>query len=174
MLTLGCASFALMLLGDINDALWHKKVLRAAFPLGLIALAAATALRCSFSRADGVWCLIAAVFAMLLAYVLFGSFSVNDAYIEQGSGRKVCDTGFYAVCRHPGVLFFAAMYASLHCALALPWTDIAVYSVLNVILAAVEDVWIFPCVLDGYAGYKNRVPFLIPGRKNIKKIFSKQ
>lgn len=165
MIILGTAAFLLMLLGDINDAFWRKKALRLCFPAGIAALAAATALGLDFSKADAAWCLVAAAFGLLLIYALFGSFSVNEAYVEQEHGRKVCDTGFYGACRHPGVLFFVAMYASLHFALGLSWREVIVYSALNLLLAAAEDVWIFPRVLGGYDEYKKRVPFIIPRLK---------
>lgn len=170
---LGAAAFALMLLGDMNDALWHKKALRLCFPAGLTALVAATALRLSPDEADGAWCAVAAAFLLLLLYVLFGSFSVKDAYVRQDSGRQVYDKGFYALCRHPGVLFFAGLYASLHYALALPWTDAALYTLLDLLLAAAEDKWFFPRSIGGYGEYKKRVPFLVPGTAGIKEIFKR-
>lgn len=173
MMLLGAAAFLMMLLGDVNDAVWHKGPLRLCFPAGLAALAAATALRLRPGEADAAWCVIAAAFLLLLLYALFGSFSVSDAYVRQDSGRHVCDKGFYALCRHPGVLFFAGLYLSLHYALALPWADAALYTALDLLLAAAEDKWLFPRCIGGYAEYKTRVPFLIPTASGIKEIFKK-
>ena len=42
MIILGTAAFLLMLLGDINDAVLGRRLLRLCFPIGLIMLAAAT------------------------------------------------------------------------------------------------------------------------------------
>ena len=103
---IGAAAFLLMLLGDVNDAAWHKGALRLCFPTGLVLLAAATALRLDYSGVDAAWCAVSGAFLLVLLYVLFGSFSVKDAYVRQDSGRRVYDKGFYALCRHPGVLFF--------------------------------------------------------------------
>lgn len=105
MILLGTAAFFLMLLGDVNDALWHRSALRLCFPVGLILLAAATAARLSLEAFDTAWCAVAAAFLLVLLYALFGSFSVKDAYVSQEFGRRVYDKGFYALCRHPGVLF---------------------------------------------------------------------
>ncbi len=174
MMLLGAAAFALMLLGDMNDAVWHKKELRLCFPIGLAALITATALRLEPERPDGAWCAVAAAFLLLLLYVLFGSFPVKDAYIRQNEGRRLYDRGFYAVCRHPGVLLFAGLYASLHYALALPWADAALYTALDLLLAAAEDRWFFPRSIGGYDGYKKRVPFLIPSLSGIKEILKRQ
>ena len=173
MILLGAAAFLLMLLGDINDALWHKKAMRLCFPLGLAVLAAATAAELSFKSPDAAWCAVAAAFLLVLLYALFGSFSVKDAYVSQECGRRVYDKGFYALCRHPGVLFFAGLYVSLHYALALPWPDAAVYAALNLLLAALEDKWLFPRSIGGYDEYKTRVPFLIPTPEGIKKTFKR-
>lgn len=173
MMLLGAAAFLMMLLGDVNDAVWHKGPLRLCFPAGLAALAAATALRLRPGEADAAWCVIAAAFLLLLLYALFGSFSVSDAYVRQDSGRSVYDKGFYALCRHPGVLFFAGLYLSLHYALALPWADAALYTALDLLLAAAEDKWLFPRCIGGYEEYKTRVPFLIPTASGIKEIFKK-
>ena len=107
---IGAAAFLLMLLGDVNDAVWHKGALRLCFPIGFVLLAAATALRLDYSGIDAAWCAVSGAFLLVLLYVLFGSFSVKDAYVRQDSGRRVYDKGFYALCRHPGALFFAGLY----------------------------------------------------------------
>lgn len=173
MIYLGTAAFVLMLLGDFNDAFRKTAVMKLCFPLGLVLLAAATVTRSSATNIDAVWCLVAAVFLLLLLYALFGSFPVNEAYATQESGRKVYDGGFYAMCRHPGVLFFAGLYFSLHFAVSLPLIDAVMYSGLNVLLAFAEDRWIFPRVLAGYDEYKLKTPFLIPTLRSVKEIFKK-
>ena len=167
MILLGLAAFLLMLLGDINDALWHKKAMRLCFPLGIIVLAAVTAARLSFKAPDAAWCAVAAAFLLVLLYALFGSFSVKDAYVSQESGRQVYDKGFYALCRHPG------LYFSLHYALSLPWEEVLAYAVFNMLLAAFEDKWLFPRSIGGYGEYKKRVPFLLPTPAEIKKILKR-
>ena len=173
MIFIGAAAFFLMLLGDVNDAVWHKGALRLCFPAGLVALAAVTALRMDFEILDASWCVVAAAFLLVLLYALFGSFSAKDAYVSQENGRQVYDKGFYALCRHPGVLIFAGLYVALHYAAALPWADVLLYVLLNLLHAAAEDKWFFPRSIGGYAEYKTRVPFLIPTSTGIKEIFKK-
>ena len=80
---IGAAAFLLMLLGDVNDAVWHKGALRLFFPIGFVLLAAATALRLDHSGIDAAWCAVSGAFLLVLLYVLFGSFSVKDAYVRQ-------------------------------------------------------------------------------------------
>lgn len=55
MTLIGAAAFLLMLLGDVNDAVWHKGALRLCFPIGFVLLAAATALRLDYSGIDAAW-----------------------------------------------------------------------------------------------------------------------
>lgn len=173
MIGLGIAAFLLMLLGDINDAVFDRAVLRLCFPAGLVLLAIATGAGIRLGNADMAWCVAALAFLALLLYALFGSFPVKDAYASQETGRQVYDGGFYAACRHPGVLFFAGLYISLHFAVELPITDAAVYTGLDLALAFAEDVWIFPKTIGGYEEYKKRVPFIIPGLDSLKKIFKR-
>lgn len=171
MILLGVSAFALMLLGDLNDARFGKRLLRLSFPLGIILLAAATLSACDFGSVNAVWCAAAAIFLLLLLRSLFGSFPVKEAYVEQQSGRRVCDRGLYAMCRHPGVIFFAGLYACLHFGVRLPVSHMLLYIVLNLLLAAFEDSVVFPEVLEGYAEYKTRVPFLIPTINSLKNAF---
>ena len=132
MILLGTAAFLLMLLGDVNDALWHRSALRLCFPVGLILLAAATAARLSLEAFDTAWCAVAAAFLLLLLYALFGSFSVKDAYVSQECGRRVYDKGFYALCRHPGVVWMAGLLVCLWLAGGLRLFSAVVYTLLDV------------------------------------------
>ena len=168
---LGILAFALMLLGDLNDARFGKKPLKLCFPLGVALLAAATYLGCDFERISAIWCIAAGAFLLLLLYSLFGSFSVKDAYVEQGCGRRVCDRGLYAMCRHPGVLFFAGLYVCLHFAARLPVSQAILYTALDLLIAMFEDSVVFPKVLGGYDEYKTRVPFIIPTTESLRNTF---
>ena len=171
MIVLGILAFALMLLGDINDARFGKKPLKLCFPLGVILLAVATYLGCDFERISVIWCVAAGAFLLLLLYSLFGSFSVKDAYVEQPGGRRVCDRGLYAMCRHPGVLFFAGLYICLCFAVRFPAAHTLTYITLDLLLAVLEDIAIFPKVLGGYDEYKTGVPFIITTTESLRNTF---
>lgn len=171
MMLLGIMAFALMLLGDLNDARLGKKPLKLCFPLGVLLLAASTYFGCDFKRVNIIWCIAAGAFLLLLLHSLFGSFSVKDAYVEQPGGRRVCDRGLYAMCRHPGVLFFAGLYVCLHFAVGLPTSHTLLYIALNLLLAVLEDGTFFPKVLEGYDEYKTRVPFIIPTIESLRNTF---
>jgi protein-S-isoprenylcysteine O-methyltransferase Ste14 len=90
----------------------------------------------------------------------------NDA--RPGEERAVCTTGVYALCRHPGVLWFAGVYGCLWLTVGLPLWEAALYCGLNVLLVAFEDLCVFPARLEGYDAYRVQTPFLLPTRQSIR------
>ena len=90
------------------------------------------------------------------------------SYARPGEKRPACTTGVYALCRHPGVLWFAGLFACLWLAAGLPLQDAAVYTILNVLLVWFEDRCVFPDLLEGYEAYRASTPFLIPNGKSIR------
>ena len=117
-LFMGAAGFILYFLYDINSFHWNRRVVRTFFAAGSLLIGLATSL--DFYKAwkagafqggiDGVLLLSAAVSFAALIYCLFFALPFEKTYVEQKNGRTVYDGGVYALCRHPGVLCFAAMY----------------------------------------------------------------
>ncbi|MDO4815464.1 MAG: hypothetical protein Q4A83_02525 [Bacillota bacterium] len=174
MIFLGIGAFLLFALGDANDAYLKSKWLKLCFPLGFCALAAATYFRLNASAGvSNLWCAAGFVFLLLELYALFGAFPAGETYVETDSKRMACCTGVYALCRHPGVLFFAGMYVCMSLGLNLPWLDTAAYCALDVLLVTFEDKCTFPHILGGYEEYKKATPFLIPDIKSLKRMFTK-
>lgn len=173
MLFLGAFGFVLFFLGDLNDAFFRKKALKPCFFAGFTALIIATALRLEPKIGAGLLlCIPALIFAWLLYKALFGAFPVKPAYTDAMAEKKTVSSGVYALCRHPGVLFFAGLYICLVPALGLPIFDCALYIVLDFLLAWAEDELIFPRSLEGYDEYKKAVPFMIPDSRSIKNCLS--
>lgn len=173
MTVLGIVAFLLFVFGDVNDAYIRKRALKPCFTVGLLLLATATACHLDTGRAQFVWIIAAAVFAFYLFKSLYGSFTNSEAYADRPKSREVTTTGLYALCRHPGVLFFCGLYICLHFGVALPWTDTILYSALNILLAVFEDEFFFPEFLTEYDKYKKNVPFLIPTKESFKKSLNK-
>ena len=71
----------------------------------------------------------------------------------------------YALCRHPGVLWFAGVYGCLWLAAGLPLWEAALLCGVNVGLVLFEDRCVFPALLEGYEAYQAATPFLLPGRR---------
>lgn len=173
MIVLGVVAFILFIMGDINDAYIRKKALKPCFTVGLLFLATATVCRIDMSKTKIIWLIFATIFLLYLLKSLFGSFSNSEAYADKPENREVVDTGIYALCRHPGVLFFAGLYMCLHLGISLPLKDAIIYITLNVILAVLEDKFFFPEFLEGYDKYKKKVPFLFPTKESIKNSLNK-
>ncbi len=175
MLWLGCFAFLLFFISDLNDCRLKFKPLVVCFPLGGIALSAATVISCitHTSRLPDTAKLALAIlglpFLLLLISALFFAIPADEAYVERKEGRAAATDGLYALCRHPGVLFFIPLYICISFAFGLPFYHAAIYSLLNIFLIVYEDIYVFPKVLFGYAEYKKTTPFLIPNRRSIKR-----
>jgi protein-S-isoprenylcysteine O-methyltransferase Ste14 len=88
--------------------------------------------------------------------------------------RPLVDSGLYALCRHPGVLFFCLFYffSAISFGGTGLWTAFVMYSVFDIIYALWQDRFVFPDTISDYQMYRRTVPFLIPTWKSIKKCLS--
>lgn len=173
----GIIGFGLFFLYDINSIRWKNKILHLSFLAGCVILFAFTAGQ--FIQSAGgarkqpafwVCLIIAAFFLFLLIYTLFFALPFDDTYIQvQGKGT-VYDRGMYALCRHPGVLWFFLFYLFLGLALwPSPMFGMGLfYSALNFLYVVFQDTWTFPRTFEGYESYQKNVPFLIPNGKSIR------
>ena len=171
---LGLAGFALFFISDYNDWKLSRKELKPCFPLGAVLLIAGTALsvRPGDALVSGwlrwlIWVLMA-LLLVLEVYTLFFALPVEASYARPGEKRPACTTGVYALCRHPGVLWFAGIYVCLWLAAGLPLWEAALYCGLNVLLVVFEDRCVFPAQLDGYDAYQAQTPFLVPNGQSIR------
>lgn len=171
---LGIAAFALFFLSDYNDWRLSRRELKFCFPLGVLLLVSGTALDArrgtplASGWIRGLLFALAAAFLALLVYTLFFALPVEASYARPGQKRTACTTGVYALCRHPGVLWFAGLYVCLSAATGLPLWEAVVLSGLNVGLVAFEDRCVFPERLEGYEAYQAVTPFLLPSRDSIR------
>ena len=173
-IVLGVFAFALFFANDYNDWKWARRELKACFPTGGLLLAAATILGISQGTAPPhTWvtvflAVLAGTFLVLLAYTLFFALPTEASYSRPGEERPVVATGVYALCRHPGVLWFIALYLCLWGCTGLSLWETALYSGLNVLLVIFEDRCVFPGRLAGYAEYCSTTPFLLPNRQSLR------
>ncbi len=172
-------AFAFFFLGDANDVFFHRRFLRFSFPLGLLLLVIFTGFSAVVRPSSPlpfiprIICgVLASVFLLLTIYSLFFALPVKEAYAAQGKNRSVQTGGVYALCRHPGVLFFIPLYLLLWLSAGIPPLFAAVCILLNILLALYEDIYVFPKVLEGYLDYRRKTPFLIPNLKSIRSCFS--
>ena len=146
------------------------------FYAGLVLLAAATAVlvaaewnTCDVGNARrAAFLALGGIFFLLLLYTLFFALPFEKTYVRGESAPRVYSEGVYALCRHPGVLWFIGLYASL--AAAVPSFSVilagSIFCVCNLLYIVMQDVWTFPNYFVDYRGYKKAVPFLIPTGKS--------
>lgn len=181
---LGTISFILYALYDLEQVgfISHRfhKITKTFFTSGSVFLVAATVLLLGkmdiFSMKLNVkmvlFLFLAAIFLALLIYTLFFALPFEKTYVSQDA-HKTYDKKMYALCRHPGVLWFAGFYFCLWLAFGgMPLLVMAVwFSFLNFCYIVLQDFYTFPQVFSDYADYKKRVPFLIPNGKSLKNCF---
>ncbi|MFZ5945601.1 MAG: hypothetical protein ACOYVD_16015 [Bacillota bacterium] len=176
---IGCLAFFFLYIFDINKVLLLHKNLNILFAVGVLLLAFATiGVLLSYS-ADFQLNIVLRVFFYLLSlfslilipYSLFFSLPFRKTYFEIAKENTVVDTGMYALCRHPGVLWFFFFYLFLWLAsgkIMVMWAGL-VWTIMDIIHVYVQDRWLFPKTLIGYERYKDKVPFLIPSLCSVKK-----
>ena len=184
----GVLGFSLFLLYDLNSVIWKKKTLHGSFSVGCLLLVIGSVglgyEAMTVGGPAGVLDFILISFGILnmflLIYTLFFALPFEETYCcrkEGGDGTNrveeksnVCDRGVYALCRHPGVLWFFFFF--FFCGLALHselfFTGGIIFSACNLGYVVFQDIWTFPKTFLDYGEYKKKTPFLIPDWKSIK------
>ena len=108
-------------------------------------------------------------FLFLLVLSLAIELPSAKTYSGQGTSGSLIKTGTYALTRHPGVLWYLLAMFSLAAASrsALLLAAAPVWSALNVILAFIEDQYLFPRMFPGYIQYRKETPMLLPTPKSL-------
>ncbi len=178
-LFMGMLAFLFFMIYDVNSVTVNYKIFHGGFFIGCFLLIAATGGVISSALTDTMWYTgrtlvfipIAIIFLFLLVYTLFFAIPFGDTYIKTEAAPKTCTTGFYALSRHPGVLWFIGFYFSLW--LALPGSLLLsagiLFSLLNLIYIILQDRWIFMRTFPDYGEYKKTTPFLIPNGRSLKR-----
>lgn len=103
-------------------------------------------------------------------YTLFGNLPLRKTYVDSGVGDKLVKTGLFALARHPGVMFFVPLMVGLTLTSKSTLMVFAtvVFSVLDVILVIIQDIYFFPRMFKGYDDYKKETPSILPTINSIK------
>lgn len=176
-LWLGVLGFLCYFLYDVNSvgriAGWMNRL----FMIGTILIVVATSVLFWKRRSvlfqtpmDLLWMAGGVFFLYLLIYTLFFALPFDETYVKESRYRKAYTEGVYALCRHPGVLWFAGMYLFA----ALLWKSLegliffVVMVILNIFYVIFQDYYSFPKTFSNYREYQRSTPFLIPNRKSIQ------
>ena len=178
---MGFVGFGLYLLYDIDSFTGLWKPLRLGFLAGTALIAASTLLQMvsawrqgAFSGAGDLILLLLGLAAFgALIYCLFFALPFEATYTDPEQGRHAYTCGVYALCRHPGILCFFAMYLFLGLA-ALPTGFLRcgmVFSGLNLAYAWFQDRVTFPKTFCDYHIYREKAPFLLPTANSLRRAF---
>ena len=175
----GCLAFCLFILYEFNNTYWHRPSLRPFFTIACVLLILATGKLAFFTAptfALPLWARIgsgagAVVFGFLLVYSLFFALPFQETYIEQPTENELYDKGVYALCRHPGVLWFIFFYFCLWLfsgvsGMLPAWL---LFSLFNVAYIWLQDYKLFPIQFSGYGEYRKTTPFLIPTTASVRR-----
>lgn len=181
----GILGFAACCLFDLNKIRWNIKFLNLFFVLGSLLLILATIGGILSGNSSGAFtdlCRLhpAALAGLLLSiiaeiYALFFALPFESTYLES-EAIPVVSRGWYAACRHPGFWTLALVYFFLWQFFSTPEMLLAfvVYTLCNFLYIYIQDRFIFPEYIQGYAEYQKRVPFLIPTKKSLRQAFTKK
>lgn len=161
------------------DVVSLKGISRLKLPVGIIAVSLiiyATVMAC-FRTEQFVlpawitwlgWVLLP-TFIFFFIYSLFINLPFRKTYITSGVGDKLIRTGTYALVRHPGVLWYAVILASLILVSRSELLLIAspIWFVMDLLHVTIQDKFLFSKMFKGYDDYRRETPMLIPNRKSI-------
>ena len=168
-LLIGSVGFILCFLYDWNRVFWKRKWISGFFWIGCLCQVYAGIrfiIEAWHNQHSGwfIWLGIAVLFLICLIYTLFFALPFDSTYCQEADQHKVCRTGLYGICRHPGIWWFFGCFLCLGGACGSK-TAIAygcTLSLINLLYAWYQDKWIFPEEFSDYRDYQKEVPFLIP------------
>lgn len=175
----GCLAFVLFYIFDLNKVKFRKRGINISFVAGIALLSVSTAgillgdyegFDLSITLKILFW-LLSIVSLFMLLYTLFAALPFGATYGKAEPANTVVDRGMYALCRHPGVIWFFFFYLFLWLASGKTMMMRAgiIWTAINIFYVYIEDRWFFPAIINGYDLYKCKVPFLIPNSASIKK-----
>lgn len=178
---LGTTGFVLYFIYDINGLKWQNRIAHQFFWMGTLCLIISTArvmagmpVLAGPSLPGRAVCMAGSVlFFVLLIYTLFFALPFEETYVEESRSRSAYTEGVYALCRHPGILWFAGLYLCLwgvsgDVSQGVYFISMIVWNYLYVIF---QDLWTFPRTFVNYMDYKRGTPFVLPNRKSIRRCF---
>lgn len=99
----------------------------------------------------------------------------KEAYFGKDTAAQLVTDGIYALCRHPGALFFPLLSLGLSLGFASRGMLEAALlaSLLNLFYVWFQDRFVFPRLIPGYEGYQESTPFLLPTAQSLRRAAGK-
>lgn len=174
----GTLGFLCFFIYDWNSISIKNRVLQKGFLAGCILnlLAAALLVRGSWIHVEKVsflrivWLFLMLISLVLLIYTLFFAVPFEETYIEDNKMRQAYTERMYALCRHPGVLWYALFFLCLSAFLSSEKALLqgGFLTAWNVLYIVYQDRIVFPATFTNYQDYKRTTPFLFPTGKSIR------
>lgn len=141
---------------------------------GLLVVATIAFISMSYKHTYGfrsVLCFIVAAFGLFGMVVSLFFTLPKGTYAEPGKRRRTYKRKMYALCRHPGVLFYCIFYLFLWLAMPSPkgLIECVVFILGDVAYMLVQDLWSFPKIFYDYDQYKKQTPMFIPNGRSIRR-----
>jgi protein-S-isoprenylcysteine O-methyltransferase Ste14 len=167
-----CAADLLFLRGVVAAKAVAFCAASASFLFGLVGCAAASPrLGLAGSVRAAGWAL-GALTLSLVVFSLIVEIPTFYLYLTSGSERRLITSGFYAMTRHPGVVWFSLLLVSLVGATDARGLAIAtpVWIAMDVVhVAWQERIYLVRVYGDEYRRYQAEVPMLIPRWASIRR-----
>lgn len=107
----------------------------------------------------------------LLVYSLFLELPFVQTYGKKEHNHNLVNTGTYALCRHPGVLWFGFVFLffffTTGAVLLIPAGII--WTIIDILHVYLQEKMFFPKMFPEYGKYIKDTPMLIPNRKSMMK-----
>ena len=115
-------------------------------------------------KEQSVWLLPGAFFLAVLIYTLYFALPFDNTYCQEADRHKVCRSGMYGWCRHPGIWWFFGCFFCVGLSTGNPNRVMLslCLSFLNLLYAWYQDRLIFVEEFSDYRDYQEQVPFLLP------------
>ena len=114
------------------------------------------------------WALLPVGLFMLI-YSLYIKLPFTKTYVASGVGQKLVTSGLYALVRHPWMYWLGLLLVALILVSGSRPMLIAapIWLLLEIVLVAIQDRFLFGRMFAGYESYRRQTPMLIPNRRSI-------
>lgn len=175
---LGGIAFLILTLFDLNKVKHWNNKFNVLFALGVLFIVFATITLFFTGSPDFTlpqpyrWLafLLFIISVVQMFDALFGALPFKRTYVD-GVNDGLINTGWYALCRHPGVygFFFTFLGLFLYSGKWIMLYATVIWTVLDILHVYIQDVYFFPLTIKGYTDYQKETPFLLFNKQSLRR-----